>query len=46
MEAEKLPPFAVLYATSRFSHSLRYDLDPTRELLGWEPRERWPQGAV
>jgi len=38
------PPFAVLYATSRFTHALRYDLAPTRELLGWEPEERWPEG--
>ena len=45
VEAEKLPPFAVVYATSRFTHTLRYDLTPTRELLGWEPREQWPQGS-
>ena len=44
VEAEKLPPFAVLYATSRFTHKLRYDLSLTRELLGWEPREQWPKG--
>lgn len=44
VEAEKLPPFAVVYATSRFTHTLRYDLTPTRELLGWEPREKWPDG--
>jgi nucleoside-diphosphate-sugar epimerase len=46
VEAATVPPFAVLYATSRFTHALRYDLTPTREILGWEPRERWPQGAV
>jgi nucleoside-diphosphate-sugar epimerase len=44
VEAEKLPPFAVVYATSRFTYQLRYDLTPTRELLGWEPQEQWPQG--
>jgi uronate dehydrogenase len=46
VEAEKLPPFAVVYATSRHTHALRYDLTLTRELLGWEPRERWPEGIA
>ncbi|HSQ56865.1 MAG TPA: NAD(P)-dependent oxidoreductase, partial [Gemmata sp.] len=45
VEAEKLPDFAILYATSQFKHSLRYDLSRTRDLLGWEPREQWPTGA-
>jgi uronate dehydrogenase len=45
VEADKLPPFAVVFATSRFTHELRYDLAATRELLGWEPREEWPDGA-
>jgi nucleoside-diphosphate-sugar epimerase len=45
VEAEKLPPFAVLSATSRFTHRLRYDLSLTRELLGWEPRDQWPEGV-
>jgi uronate dehydrogenase len=44
VEAASLPSFAVLYATSRFTHKLRYDLTATRELLGWEPREKWPDG--
>ena len=45
VEAESLPPFAVLYATSRFTHELRYDLGDAKALLGWEPREAWPAGA-
>lgn len=45
VEAETLPPFSVVFATSRFTHQLRYDLAATRDLLGWEPRERWPDGA-
>jgi nucleoside-diphosphate-sugar epimerase len=45
VDAEKLPPFSVVYATSRHTHTLRYDLTATRDLLGWEPREQWPQGA-
>ena len=43
-EVETLPRFAVVYATSRFTDRLLYDLTPTRELLGWEPRDRWPEG--
>jgi uronate dehydrogenase len=45
VETATWPPYAVLFATSRFTHSLRYDLAPTRELLGWEPREKWPEGV-
>lgn len=45
VEAEQLPPFAVVYATSRFVHRLRYDLSESRRLLGWGPRENWPSGA-
>jgi nucleoside-diphosphate-sugar epimerase len=41
----ELPPFAVVYATSRPTHAPRYDLTPARDLLGWEPREAWPDGA-
>ena len=35
--------FAVVYATSKPRHPL-YDLETTRRLLGFEPREAWPQG--
>ncbi|HJZ56705.1 MAG TPA: NAD(P)-dependent oxidoreductase [Gemmataceae bacterium] len=45
VEAERLPPFAVVYATSRYTHALRYDLTETKRLLGWEPQERWPTGS-
>lgn len=45
VEAGSLPPFAVVFATSRFTHALRYDLSETRRLLGWEPADRWPAGA-
>src|SRR5262245_14715399 len=44
VETERLPPFAVVYATSRYVHKLRYDLTKTRELLRWEPEEQWPEG--
>lgn len=45
VEAETIPPFAVLYATSRFTHALRYDLNASQKWLNWEPREQWPTGA-
>lgn len=45
VETQTLPPFTVLYATSRFTHTLRYDLTVSKQLLGWEPKERWPQGV-
>jgi nucleoside-diphosphate-sugar epimerase len=43
--AEQLPPYAVVFANSRFIHQLRYDLSETKRLLNWEPREQWPTGA-
>lgn len=46
VEAEPLPPFSVLYATSRFTHELRYDLSESKRVLNWEPRDRWPAGSA
>jgi nucleoside-diphosphate-sugar epimerase len=37
--------FAIVYATSRPLHASMYDLDTARDLLGFEPRDRWPQGV-
>ena len=45
VEAPTLPPYAIVYATSRFTHRLRYDLSETQQLLNWSPREQWPKGA-
>lgn len=36
--------YAVLYATSKPANLERLDLGPARKLLGFEPKERWPQG--
>jgi nucleoside-diphosphate-sugar epimerase len=36
--------FAVVYATSRPVRTALYDLSPARELLGYEPRDQWPEG--
>jgi uronate dehydrogenase len=45
VEAKTLPPYSIVYATSRFTHRLRYDLTDTKQILNWEPREQWPAGA-
>ena len=45
VEVVKLPPFAVVYASSRYVHTHMYDLSSARELLGWEPRDQWPEGS-
>ena len=44
VEAEGLPPYTLVYVTSRPLGSARYDLEPARRLLGYEPRDRWPDG--
>jgi nucleoside-diphosphate-sugar epimerase len=44
VEVDPAPRFAVVFATSRPAGSPRYDLGPTRALLGYEPRDRWPEG--
>jgi nucleoside-diphosphate-sugar epimerase len=45
VEASPLPPFSVLYATSRFTHEPRYDLSDSKSVLNWEPRDQWPAGS-
>jgi nucleoside-diphosphate-sugar epimerase len=37
--------FAVVYACSRFVSQEVYDMRPAKELLGYEPRDTWPQGT-
>jgi nucleoside-diphosphate-sugar epimerase len=46
VEAPKLPAFAVAYASSRHVNKHMYDLSSTRALLGWEPRDTWPEGMA
>jgi nucleoside-diphosphate-sugar epimerase len=46
VEAESLPPYQILFASSRYTHKMRYDLTETKRLLGWEPRDKWPEGAL
>jgi nucleoside-diphosphate-sugar epimerase len=44
VEVDKLPPFTIMYATSRHTNTFLYDMTGPRELLGWEPRDQWPNG--
>jgi nucleoside-diphosphate-sugar epimerase len=37
--------FAIVFASSKPVQLARFDLGPTRELLGFEPRESWPTGV-
>lgn len=37
--------YALLYACSKPVTQETYDLEPARKLLGWEPRDRWPDGS-
>jgi uronate dehydrogenase len=37
--------FAVVYAASKPLRSPTFDLTATRKLLGFEPRDRWPEGV-
>lgn len=46
VEVPALPPFAVVYATSLHVHRHMYDLSKSRELLGWEPQDRWSAGGA
>jgi nucleoside-diphosphate-sugar epimerase len=45
VEIANLPTYSVAYVTSRPTKMLRYDLEPARKLVGYEPREHWPIGA-
>jgi nucleoside-diphosphate-sugar epimerase len=44
VEAEGLPRYTLVHVTSRPLRVARYDLEPARRLLGYEPRDRWPDG--
>jgi len=37
--------FAIVYAASNPVRKMRFDLEPTKQLLGFAPRERWPDGV-
>jgi len=44
VEAPLRERFHVVYATSRPVRQVIYDQDAVRDLLGYEPRDRWPEG--
>lgn len=44
VEAPASVKWAILYAVSRALKTPRFDLQPAKDLIGYEPRERWPQG--
>ncbi|MHB0958042.1 MAG: NAD-dependent epimerase/dehydratase family protein [Pirellulaceae bacterium] len=44
-EAQLDKPYCIVFATSRPYRQTRYDIAPTRELLGYEPLDTWPAGT-
>jgi uronate dehydrogenase len=44
VEASAEVRFAIVYATSRPLRTALYDLEAVKQLLGFEPRDCWPQG--
>ncbi len=45
VEAPASLQFATVYATSKPLVAARFDLEPTKRLLGFEPQECWPAGT-
>ena len=45
MEAPLELGFAVVFVASRPTDRIIFDLEPTKRLPGWEPRDQWPAGA-
>lgn len=44
--AAELPPFSVVYATSKPTSRIIYDLSETTRLTGYVPQDAWDTGAV
>ena len=44
VEAEGLPRYTVVHVCSLAVGMALYDLRPAKTLLGYEPRDRWPEG--
>jgi uronate dehydrogenase len=45
VEAPVAPGFAAVYACSRPVRQFVYDPRPAKDLLGYEPRDTWPEGV-
>jgi nucleoside-diphosphate-sugar epimerase len=37
--------FAIVYASSKPRQRVHFDLEPAKQLLGFEPKDTWPQGV-
>jgi nucleoside-diphosphate-sugar epimerase len=46
VSAPREPGFEVVYAMSRPARRAIYDPAPARDLVGFEPRDTWPEGAL
>jgi hypothetical protein len=44
VEADNVP-FAALFVVSKNGGRALFDVEPTRTLLGFEPRDTWPEGS-
>jgi nucleoside-diphosphate-sugar epimerase len=44
VEARDDLPFAIVYGASRPVKTMRFDLGSAKRLIGYEPREQWPEG--
>lgn len=38
--------FAIVYASSKPPHKAHFDLEPAERLLGYVPRDKWPEGVA
>ena len=45
MDAPFEPGYAVVFVASQPLNRVIFDLEPTKRLLGWEPRDQWPTGV-
>jgi len=45
LEADLPAGFWTIFVASRPLRQTIFDLEPTKELLGWEPADQWPVGA-
>ncbi|NQT14369.1 MAG: NAD(P)-dependent oxidoreductase [Planctomycetes bacterium] len=45
VEASTTIKYAVVFATSKPLKKARYDISGSRDLLGYEPQDTWPQGT-
>jgi uronate dehydrogenase len=44
-EAAVSPSFSIVYATSKPRRRSYFDMDAARKLVGFEPKDTWPEGV-